>query len=98
MNLIERLSEMIDEEISDARKYALCYQEHKDFEPELARTFSILANEELNHMKMLHDQVVRIIGDYRKANGEPPANMMAIYDYLHKRQIEKVAEVKALLA
>ena len=98
MKIIQKLCDMIDEEIEDARKYAACHQEHRDFEPELSRTFSLLANEELNHMRMLHEQVVRIIGEFRKEKGDPPPEMMTIYEYLHKRQIEKVAEVKLLLS
>jgi len=98
VKLIQNLSEMIDEEIADAYKYAKCYLEHKDFEPELARTFSMLANEELNHSNMLHTQVVRIIKQYRDQNGEPPAPMMAVYDFLHKRSIDKANEVKVMLA
>ena len=98
MKIIQKLCDMIDEEIEDARKYAACYQEHRDFEPELSRTFSLLANEELNHMRMLHEQVVRIIGEFRKEKGDPPPEMMTIYEYVHKRQIEKVAEVKLLLS
>ena len=98
MKLIQKLSDMISEEIDDAYKYAKCYQEHKDFDPELARTFSLLANEELNHVNLLHVQVVRIIKTWREKNGEPPASMTAVYDYLHNRQIEKVADVKAILA
>lgn len=97
MKIIEKLSEMIDEEIDDAMKYAKCAHMHED-DPELARTFKMLANEELNHMNMLHTQVVRIIRTYREEHGEPPANMMAVYEYLHRKQIDKVAGVRALLA
>ena len=98
MKIIQNLSDMIDEEIVDARKYARCALEQRDLDPELARTFSTLADEELNHSNMLHNQVVRIIKKYREENGEPPAHMMTIYEYLHNRSIAKAAEVRLLLA
>ena len=49
-------------------------------------------------MNMLHAQVVKIIEAYRKENGEPPAAMLAIYEYLHDKQIDELAEVTALQA
>ena len=97
MKIIQRLSDMIEEEIEDAMKYAKCSMEHDD-DPELSRTFRLLAGEELNHVNLLHTQVVRIIKAYKERSGEPPASMMAVYDYLHNRQIDKVAEVRRLLA
>lgn len=97
MKLIQNLSEMISEEISDAKKYAMCGLSHKEDDPELSRTFMALAAEELTHATRLHDHVVRIIKAYRDKNGEPPAAMMAVYEYLHKKNIEAMAEVKALL-
>lgn len=96
MKIIEWLSEQIEEEINDGHKYAekamLC---KKDY-PKLADTLMKISEQEMQHMAMLHNEVVDIIEDYRKKNGEPPADMLAIYDYLHRKQIEKSANVKAM--
>ena len=56
----------------------------------------MLSNEEMKHMQMLHNQVVKIIEKYRKENGEPPASMLAVYDYLHEKFIEEAKEVKMM--
>lgn len=98
MKIIQKLADMISEEITDAHKYARCYEEYKDFEPELSRMFSTLANEELNHAAIIHTQVVRIIKKYREEQGEPPAHMQTIYDYLHQRNIDKANEVRLMLS
>ena len=49
-------------------------------------------------MNELHKQVVEIIQKYRKEQGEPPAPMMAVYEYIHEKQIENATEVKAMQA
>lgn len=94
MKLIEKLSEMIDEEIEDAGKYAKCALKYKEENPALSKTFYDLSTDEMRHMTLLHDEVARIIAQYRKENGEPPTAMLAVYDYLHEKQIERAKEVK----
>ena len=95
MKIIKQLSEMISEEIEDAEKYVDCALNHRMDNPSLADTFFKLSQEEMNHMSMLHDQVTRIIDSYRKEHGDPPKEMMAVYDYLHQKQIDAAAQVKA---
>lgn len=98
MIAIKNLSKQIKEEICDAEKYAKEALMNKDTDKSLADTYYTLATQELQHMDMLHQQVVRLINDYRSKKGEPPADMQARYDYIHEEQIESVKEVKILLS
>ena len=96
MKLIETLSDKISDEIHDAKSYARMALEQKDTRPDLARTLYTISLEEMDHMARLHNSVVGIIETYRQEHGEPPAAMLAVYDYLHKQQIAKAADAKAL--
>lgn len=96
MKIIKTLSDKIHEEICDAKAYAKLAIEYKDERPDLARSFYNLSLQEMDHMNVLHNAVTDIIKQYRETNGEPPADMLAVYDYLHKQQIDKSLEVKML--
>ena len=96
MKIIKLLSEKIREEICDAKAYAKMAIEYKEEYPELSRTFYTLSLQEMDHKTMLHNDVTELIKRYREQNGEPPADMMAVYEYLHKENIEKALEVKTL--
>jgi ferritin len=96
MKIIKTLSEKIREEICDAKAYAKMAIEYKEEYPDLSRDFYNLSLQEMDHKNVLHNEVVELIRRYRETNGEPPADMMAVYDYLHKESIEKALEVKML--
>lgn len=96
MKEIKLLMEHIEDELDDAHTYAELAVEYKHDDPELADLFYRLSGEEMNHMNALHKAVVSNIEDYRKKKGDPPAEMMAIYNYLHQREIEKAEKVGVL--
>lgn len=94
MEIIKKLSKHIDSEIEDATHYAKealkCREENKS----LATVFYNLSLDELKHASMLHGEVVKIIEEYKKTNGEPPTEMLAIYKYVHEEEIEKTQKAK----
>ena len=94
MKIIKCLSEKIKEELNDAEAYIDLAAEWKRDEPETAKLFSVLSAEEMGHVNKLHTEVTRLISRYRQTKGEPPAGMLAVYDYLHEQQIENATRVK----
>ena len=93
MEVIKEISKKIDDELEDAEKYIKCALKKKQEYPQLADAYFKLSLEEMNHVAILHDQVVRIITEYKKSHEVPPA-MQTIYDYLHERQIGWAEKIK----
>lgn len=94
MKLIKELEEMIEDEVHDIKKYAKMAAELKEKHPTLAQTLYSISTQEDAHQAAIHSEVVKIIDEYKKNKGEPPAAMMAVYEYLHERHIEKLAEAR----
>ena len=97
MVLIQKLEERIEDEINDIESYAKMAAHLKSEHPQLAQVLYNIALQEDGHQAALHGEVVKIIENHRKTKGEPPATMMAVYDFLHKRHIEALAEARRYL-
>lgn len=93
MKIISDLCDYIDEELCDAEKYIDKALQVKETYPALAQVFATLSAEELKHMNVLHTEVVKLIQEYREKKGEPPAEMLAVYNYLHNKFIEHAKDI-----
>ena len=94
MEIIKQLVTKIDDELEDAEKYIKCAYKVKETYPTLADVYYNLSLEEMKHMTILHDQVVRIITEYKRTN-EVPIGMQTLYDYVHDREVKWAAKIKA---
>ena len=98
MKSIERFKKHIRDEIRDANEYIREALACKEECPEDAELYRELAEEELKHMEKLHGAVVRKIKKYREETGkEPPPDMQARYDVLHKIAMEDANEVRMMI-
>ena len=96
MKVIQLISDMIEEELEGAEEYIECAIKYREHHPSLAKAFYDISLAEMQHVNVLHTEVSRLIEDHRRKNGEPPAAMLAVYNYLHGKQIDAAAEVKAM--
>lgn len=94
MKLIRDLEELIEDEISDVKKYAQMAAELKAEHSGLAQVLYTISTQEETHQAALHTEVVKIIEEHKRTKGEPPAAMVAVYEYMHRRHIDKMAEAR----
>lgn len=98
MKTIEKLSEMMEEEMHDAEKYIECAMKWKEEDVLLAKMYSDLSADELKHALMLHESAKRLIAEWKQKGNEVPEKMQAIYDYLHEKHMEKYNKIKVAQA
>lgn len=94
MEIIKQLVGKIDDELEDAQKYINLAYKVKDSYPQLADVYYKLSLEEMGHMTTLHDQVVKIINEFKKTN-TVPEGMQVLYDYVHEREVKWASKIKA---
>ena len=94
MRIIKCLADQISDELEDAQKYIELAMKWRSEQPETADLFYELSKEELGHMEKLHDAVQELIEKIRDEEGEPPKDMMTLYEYLHEKHIEEATEIK----
>lgn len=94
MNVIKCMAENIEEELSDAEKYIELAMKWKEEQPEAADLFYELSLEEMGHANKIHETIEEIITEYRQKTGDPPKDMMTLYNYLHERHKNDAMRIK----
>ena len=97
MKVIAKIIDMIQDELEGAEEYALSAMKWKKDYPKLSEKLHELASVEMQHSRILHDAVTNLIDTYRSEHGEPPSDMLAIYNYEHEKAIKKAAEIKSMI-
>jgi ferritin len=96
MEIIKCLSEKIEDELHDAQDYVDLAMKWRSQSPETAELFYELSEEEMGHMEKLHGAVTKLIEKHRMQRGEPPKDMMTLYEYLHEKHKAAATQVKVM--
>lgn len=96
MEIIKCLSEKIEDELKDAGEYVEMAMRWKDEAPEAADLFYELSAEEMGHMEKLHEMAEEHIEAYREKHGEPPKDMMTLYNFLHDKHKQTALHIKVM--
>ena len=94
MTIIKIISEKIEDELHDASEYVELAMKWKADFPDTAELFYNLSDEEMEHMARLHEAVEKLIEEHREQHGDPPKEMMVLYDFLHQKHKATATEIK----
>lgn len=98
MREIEKIIDQIHDEIEGAEEYYKCAKEFKEKNITIANTYLELAQVELTHVDKLHSIAVTLINKEKELKKPIPTGMVEIWDWLHKKIVGEVEELKFKIA
>lgn len=96
MIVISDISDTIEELLDKAEEHIECAHRKKDEYPAVATVYYKLSMDEMANVSAFHEQVAKLISDYRAEHGEPSERMMGRYEYIHEKHIDKANKIKVL--
>lgn len=97
MTKIKKLVHQIDDELCSAKHYAEKYLSYKaEGDNSWASKYKQMANEELNHANIIHEEAVEEIKKLRTVY-TPPQTMLDKWEKSHGVYLEETAKVKMYL-
>lgn len=98
MKIISDIANTIEDLLDCAEVHINCALMKKEEYPQVAEVYYKISLAEMEHMNLLHTQIVNLINDYKKTHGDPPERMMGRQEYIHEQEIKKANKVKFLQA
>jgi len=87
------ISAMIKDELDGAENYIKEAIRVREEDPTASELYFNHARDEMKHADELHELAVKKIRTYRAEQGEPPAPMQAVYDFLHEAHMERASRI-----
>ena len=69
---------------------------YKSEYPQIANMYYEMSMVEMTHVDKLHGAVVNLINEMKMKGVEVDSKMLAIYDYMHEKAIEKATKIKMM--
>lgn len=97
MKIIKDLIEKMDDTLEEVEFYAREAHHLRVDHKALADTYATVGGMHVEIYKMLHDRAVLLINEEKQKGVAVPPEMMAIWDFEHRRLMEEFNEAKYML-
>lgn len=97
MKIIKDLIEKMDDTLEEIEFYAKEAHHLRAEHKSLADTYAKVGEMHVEIYKMLHDRVVALINEEKQKGVAVPPEMMAIWDFSHRRLIERFNRARYIL-
>ena len=96
MKILEHMIEKAHDTMEEVEWYAEKALHYKAEQKSVADVYNKIADMHITIYDMLHKQMVELIEEKKRMGHTPPPEMLAIWDYEHKKLIKEFAEAKTL--
>ena len=97
MKILKDLIQKADDTLEEIEWYAEKAHHLRSEHKSLADVYIKIAEMHITIYNMLHEKMVMLIEEEKKKGVQPPAAMMAIWEYEHEKLVREFAEVKYLI-
>jgi len=85
--------EMIKDELSGAKEYAILYSEYKEFEPQMSKIYIEMSKDEIRHAMYIHDDLMSKLVEWKELE-EIPKFILDMVSNLHEEYVSCIAKTK----
>lgn len=96
IHTIEKIADMISEEICDIKKYTECASMMKEEYPDIAEVMYTIGTQEEKHMEMLEDLMDKIVAKQKDTTGGVTPEMNVLISYIKKCDSREYEKAKML--
>jgi hypothetical protein len=97
MKILSHLIEKAHDTMEEVEWYGEKAMHYKTDHKSLADVYNKIAEMHVTIYDMLHKEMVNLIEEHKRMGHTPPPEMLAIWDYEHKKLIKEFAEAKTLV-
>lgn len=96
MKIIEQANNLLWNSLDSAKCFIEKALKLREEYPSLSRALYEASLDEMDHVSRIHEEIVKLIQEYKQKTGEPPEAMLAVYNYLHEKYIDKASQIRIL--
>lgn len=97
MKILSKMISKANDTLEEIEWYAEKALHYKSDHKSVADVYNKIAEMHITIYDMLHKEMVGLIDEHKRIGHQPPAEMLAIWEYEHEKLIKEFAEAKTMV-